>query len=228
MTNAPTPLRRKRSLFAILGVSVLAVAGAVFATTPAISGFTASINNSTNTVGSGTLLLSENQGATTCLSSAAGTVTAANAGTCATINKFGGNLISAPGGTPAVQSVTLKNNGTLPANSFTLTPAGCAQLANGAVNGTATDFCSKVNLTIADTTGTATCVFPAGAGACPTVSNSNTLTTLGTTPIALTTPLAAGASRTYTFTVQIDGGVGTTNAYQGLQATDALLWSIGS
>jgi len=217
--------KRKGLVLAIVGgiIGTFLLSGAM---TPAFSNFTASINNSTNTVGSGTLLLSENQGATTCLSSAAGTVTVANAGTCATINKFGGNLVSAPGGTPAVQTVTIKNNGTLPANTFTLTPAGCAQAANGAVNGTATDFCSKVNLTIADTTGTAACVFPAGAGACPAISNTNTLTTLGTTPIALTSPLAPGATRSFTFTVQIDGG--STNAYQGLQASDALLWSIAS
>src|ERR1700753_2489587 len=93
-----TPRRRRR----FVPLVWLASAGAVFAMALGVggtlSGFTASINNSTNTAGSGTLLMQEGgPGSVTCLSSAAGTVTAANAGTCSTINKFGGNLQMVPG-----------------------------------------------------------------------------------------------------------------------------------
>jgi hypothetical protein len=192
----------------------------------AFSGFTASINNSANSIGSGTLLLTETQGATTCLSSASG-VTASNAGTCATINKFNGTTVAVPG-TAYTSTVTIKNNGTVPANTFTLTPGGCAAVANGTTNGTDTSgFCGKVDVTIQDTAATA-CVYPASTtAACPTTPTAaGNLTALGTTPISLTAPLAAGASRTYTFTVMLD--TTATNADQGLLAQEALLWSIAS
>ncbi|KJC64274.1 hypothetical protein SAMN06295879_0121 [Agreia bicolorata] len=191
----------------------------------AFSGFTASINNSANSVGSGTLLLTETQGATTCLSSAAGTVTTANAGTCASINKLNGTTVAAPN-VPYTSTVTLKNNGTAAASSFTLTPSGCTTTANGTVNGTdTTGFCGKVDLTIQDTT-TPVCVFPAGAATCAAPSQTATLATLGTTPITLTSPLAAGASRTFTFTVMLDSTA--TNADQGLLASEQLLWSLAA
>ncbi|WP_228501966.1 hypothetical protein [Plantibacter sp. VKM Ac-2885] len=191
----------------------------------AFSGFTASINNSANSIGSGTLLLTETQGATTCLSSASGTVTAANAGTCASINKFNGTTVAAPN-VPYTSTVTLKNNGTAAASSFTLTPSGCTTTANGAVNGTDTaGFCGKVDITIQDST-TPVCVFPAGAATCPAPSQSATLATLGTTPITLSAPLAAGATRTFTFTVMLDSSA--TNADQGLLASEQLLWTLAA
>jgi hypothetical protein len=152
-------------------------------------------------------------------------VTTTNAGTCATINKFGGSTTMVPG-TPVTSSVTITNNGTVPANTFTLTPGGCTQSNNGSVNGTDTTFCGKVDLTIADTT-SGKCVFPASTSACAAPTSANTLTSLGTTAISLATPLAAGASRSYTFTVQLDG-TNATNADQGLQANETLLWSFAS
>jgi len=225
-TTITTPRSRRKFIPLVAALGAVAALAMAFSWTPANSGFTASINNSNNSVGSGTLLLSETQGATTCLSSAAGTVTVANAGTCATINKFGGSTTAVPG-TSYTSTVVIKNTGTLPATTFTLTPAGCTASANGAVNGTDTaGFCGKVNITIADTTGTATCVLPASATACAAPSSTTTLASIGTTPIALAVPLAPNATRTFTFTVQIDNSA--TNAHQGLAASEALLWSIAS
>lgn len=215
--------RRFAPLVIASGIAATLVLG--FVTSGALSGFTASINNTANNIGSGTLLMTETQGATTCLSSAAGTVTTANAGTCATINKFGGNTTIVPG-TSYTSTVTIQNTGTAPANTFTLTPAGCATTANGAVNGTdSAGFCGKMDITIYDSS-SAKCVAPAAVGACPAIASTTTLASLGTTPITLTTPLAAGASRSYTFTLQLDSSA--TNADQGLLATEALLWSFAS
>ena len=175
-----------------------------------ISGFTASINNTTNTAGSATLLMEEDQGATTCLSSAAGTVTAANAGTCATINKFGGNLAMVPGQTVSA-NISIKNNGSATPATFTLTPSACTQSANGTVNGTATDFCTKLDVTIKSG---ATTVF---TGTAATLASGGMITL----PSALIP--APGASTPFTFTVQLDPSAD--NTYQGLAASEPLLWS---
>ena len=222
-----TPSRRSRRFAPLIiatGIAATLVLG--FATSGALSGFTASINNSANSIGSGTLLMTETQGATTCLSSASGTVTTANAGTCATINKFGGSTTIVPG-TSYTSTVTILNNGTAPANTFTLTPAGCATTANGTVHGTDTaGFCGKMDITIYDST-SGKCIAPAAAGACPAIASTTTLASLGTTPITLATPLAAGASRTYTFTLALDG-TAATNDDQGLLASEALAWSFAS
>jgi hypothetical protein len=225
--NTPqTAPRRRRFAPILIAVGVAAALLLALGTSGALSGFTASINNSANTIGSGTLLMSETQGGTTCLSSAAGTVTVANAGTCSTINKFGGATAIVPGGAVQTSTVTITNTGTAPANSFTLTPAGCNQVNNGTTNGTATDFCAKVNITVSDDTNTK-CVYPAAAVACAaTPTSAGNLTGLGTSAINLTAPLAPGASRNFTFKLQLDSTA--TNAYQGLAANEALLWSFAS
>lgn len=218
--------RRRRRLIPVALVGLAAVAFGAFAMSPALSGFTASISNNANSVGSGTLLMTEAQGATTCLSSAAGTVTTANAGTCSTINKLNGSTIITPGN-PVTSTVTIKNNGTAAASTFTLTPLGCVTAANGTVNGSdTTGFCGKVDLTISDTTNT-TCVYPVAAVACATTPTSaGNLSSLGTTVLTLATPLAAGATRSYTFTVMLDNTA--TNADQGLLASETLNWAFAS
>jgi hypothetical protein len=177
-----------------------------------LSGFTASINNTTNTGGTGTLIMEEDSGSLTCLSSAAGTVTAANAGTCATINKFGGNTAMVPG-VPVTTTLTIKNDGSAPANTFTLTPSACTQSDNGTVNGTNASFCADFDVTI---TSGATSVFTGTAAALGAL----------TTPIALSTPVAAGASVPFTFTTEVVGTA--TNADQGLAVSEPLLWSFAS
>ena len=221
-----SPTRRPRFLAPlVIMAGVVATLLLALATTGALSGFSASINNSVNNAGSGTLLMTETQGVTTCLSSAAGTVTALNAGTCATINKFGGNTAMSPG-VPVTSTVAIVNNGTLPATTFTLTPAGCVASANGAVNGTDTaGFCGKIDITIYDST-QAKCIAPAAAGACPAPASTTNLASLGTTAIVLATPLAPGATRSFTFTVELD--TTATNADQGLLASEALLWSFAA
>lgn len=208
-STPPGPRRRRFApvIFAgSLGAFVLLALG-VGGT---LSGFTASINNSTNTAGSGTLVMEEDQGATTCLSSS-GAISAANAGTCAGINKLGGSTTMVPG-TPVVVTLTIKNDGSAPANTFTLTPSACTQSNNGALNGSATDFCAKLDVSIMS--GVTTIFSGTAAG----------LATGGA--ITLPGPVAAGASVPFTFTTTLDASA--TNAYQGLAASEPLLWSFGS
>lgn len=225
-TGSHRPRKHFSVALIVTGIAATAVLAASVSGT--LSGFTASINNTANSVASGTLLLQENQGATTCLSTA-GFAIGANAGTCATINKYGGSVVAVPG-TTSSSTVTLKNIGTAPASTFTLTAGACAAAANAAATpyaGTDTaGFCSKVDVTIEDDTGAATCIVPAAVGACTAPTSASTLTTLATaSPVTLTT-LAAGVSRTYKFTVMIDGSA--TNADQGLQASQSLTWLLSS
>ncbi|RII85342.1 hypothetical protein DZF95_18295, partial [Clavibacter michiganensis] len=107
-----------------------------------------------NTAASGSLVMQESQaGATgtptvTCLSTSATGGVDSNAATCSTINKFGGSTTMIPGQT-VTSVVNIKNVGTSKASTFTLTPgAACAQTKNGTVNGSATDFCAKLNVVI--------------------------------------------------------------------------------
>lgn len=225
--TAPGKGRRFAPLIIVTGVAATLLLG--FATSGALSGFTASINNNANSVGSGTILMTESQGGTTCLSNDTATTVTTNAGTCATINKLNGSTTILPG-VPYTSSVTIKNSGTVAANTFTLTPAGCVTTNNTSGSNTVfgTDsagFCGKMDITIFDSTSTK-CIAPAAAGACPAIASTTTLSSLGTTAIVLTTPLAPGASRSYTFTVQLDSTA--TNADQGLLASEALLWSFAA
>ena len=132
----------KRVRFAPIAIGTGALAAVLLSLTMSgtLAGFTASINNNTNTAASGSLVMQEqNAGATvTCLSTDLGSVST-NASTCSTINKFGGSTTMVPGQL-VTTTVTIKNVGSAPASTFTLTPgATCAQTNNGALNGTAVD-----------------------------------------------------------------------------------------
>ena len=220
-------LRHVNVVLVVTGLAATAVLA--LSVTGTLSGFTASINNTANSVASGTLLLQENQGATTCLSS--GNTIGTNAGTCATINKYGGGTNAVPG-VAASSTVSLKNIGTSSAATFTLTAGACAAAANAATSpyaGTDTaGFCGKVDVTIEDDTvvGTPTCVVPVAAAACAAPAATNTLATLAAGPALGLTTLAAGATRTYKFTVMIDNSA--TNADQGLQASQSLTWLVST
>lgn len=218
--------QRRRSFAPLLVLAgLLATLALAMSTSGVMAGFTAGITNNANSVGSGTLLMQENQGATTCLSSAGSTVTTANAGTCSGINKYSGVSAAVPG-TVYASTVSVRNTGSIAANVFTLTAGTCTASATASPAGTGTStFCGKVNVTINnDTTGK--CVYPAQATPCGTPANTATLTTLAAAgPVSLPT-VAAGATHTFTFQVMLDNSV--TNAHQGLTANQSLAWSFAN
>ncbi|MCL9663910.1 hypothetical protein L2091_01530 [Curtobacterium albidum] len=180
--------------------------------TGTLSGFAASITNSSNTAATGTLVMQEqNAGATvTCLSTDGGSVST-NAATCSTINKFGGSTTMTPGNTVNT-AISIKNTGTANAATFTLTPgATCTQSANGTQNGTATDLCAKMNLVI--TSGSTT------------VFNGTLASFKGAPASSFTMPQApaAGATVPFNFAVTLDQSAG--NTYQGLAASVPMTWT---
>jgi hypothetical protein len=225
--SQPTQRRRRRSvvLAGLLGTTVLAVTAGL-----SLGGFSAGITNPTNSYSSGTVVLKEAAGATTCFSTGSGTtVTAANTANCTTIDDFGGPINQGPGSAATVQTLNLTNVGTINGSTFTVTPSACTSAAAANTSpyaGTDTaGFCGHVDVTIEnDTTGTPSCVYPAGAGACPALSTTYTLTTLGASPALSLGALAAGATDKFTVTTKIDAT--TTNADQGLAASVPFTWTL--
>ena len=207
---------RPRVRFTPIAVTtaLLSAAFLSLSVTGTLSGFTAAITNSANSAASGTLMMQEqttNGSTTTTCTSVDGGSVSTNSATCSTINKFGGSTVAAPGYT-ATTTITMKNTGTVGASTFTLTPGtSCTQSNNGASNGTATDFCSKMNLTIMQGS---TSIF------------SGTLATFAGSAAKSLTTLAAGASSTFTFAVTLDSSAG--NTYQGLAASVPMTWTFNS
>lgn len=225
-TNAPRTRRRRRL------VPVVWIAGAAAATllglavSGTLSGFTASIDNTQNTGGSGTLLMQEADGTGTvhCYSNGAGAgsaIGASNSNTCSTIDKFGAdnNLVPTTSANATATTVTIKNAGTVDASGFTLAPdSACTQSANAAntgviANGSASDFCSKINLIIKQGTATVFSGTAAQLGG-DSGATTDTLNALG--------PVAAGTTVSFEFDIWLDSSVD--NSYQGLALSLPMTW----
>lgn len=225
--NARIHMRRRTAVVAggLLGTALLAVTTAV-----SLGGFTSTIVNPTNTFSSGTVVLSESNGVTTCDSTggtgAGGVITATNSSNCVTIDDLGAPVNQGPGSAANTQTLTLKNVGTINGSTFTVAGGACAvtnATGTGGYNGADAAFCSKVNVSIFNTT-TGNCVYPAGAGACPVLSNTRTLTTLGGAGALSLGALAAGATDSVVVSTQIDASA--TNIDQGLKATIPFTWNL--
>jgi hypothetical protein len=205
-----SPLKRLRFAPVALLAGIFAAVLLSLSLTGTLSGFAASITNSSNTAASGTLIMQEQNAnaSVSCLSTDGGSVST-NSATCSTINKFGGSTTMTPGNTVNTP-ITIKNTGTAAASTFTLTPgATCTQSANGTSNGTATDLCAKMNLVI---TSGATKVF------------DGTLASFkGGATISLPTAPAAGTSVPFNFALTLDATAG--NTYQGLAAAVPMTWT---
>lgn len=225
--STATHRRTTRARFAPIAIGTGAVAALLLSVTMSgsLAGFTAQITNSNNTVTTGTLTMQEVGGANTCNSydtAGAGNGVSTNAFTCTTINKYGGaTLIPGSGAaSTSTTTITIKNNGTVAANTFTLAPGTCSQSAAGTPSGSAINLCSKIFLTLTDTTST--------GNVTSTVINNLALSTLAA---SYTLPVAAvGNVQTFTFTVTFPstGSAATDNTYQNLTALQSLVWTYNS
>ncbi len=203
---------RRRSASVVLAGAVASAAIAM-SFTPTYSAFVASIKNSANTLGTGTLTMQETNadGSIVCNSTDGGSIST-NSATCATINKYGGNMAMVPGQTVSTD-IKIKNTGTVTATSFTLTPGACTQSNNGAANGTATNLCSKINVVIKSGS---TTIYSGTAAALTNVINF---------PASLV-PVAPGATVPLTISTTVDSSADST--YQGLSASQPLTWTFTS
>jgi hypothetical protein len=211
-------------------LTLMVLGGAATLVGGTLASFDATVTNSSNTFQSGTLVLKDTVGATACLSSSTGTgttvVTDTNNNASCPADLFGSLTNQKPGGAPGSITVVLKNDGTINAGTFTLTPGACSASQTGAYHGSNTaGFCGKLDVTVEDDSGTATCIFPAGAGACAAPTSANTLASLASGgALTLSGAPAAGASKTYKFTIGLDSTAG--NDMQGLTASMPVTWKI--
>lgn len=216
-SDSITPARKsrlRRSLPIVIAGAVGSVALAL-SMSPTLAAFTASITNSTDTAGLGSLSMQEaNQAGTVLCNSTDGGSISTNTATCATINKYGGNLAMVPGQTVSTQ-ITIKNTGTVAASAFNLSPAACAQSNNGPVNGTATDLCSKVTLVV--TSGSST-IYSGTLAAFNAPVDILAKTAASSVPAGTTVP--------FTFAVTVPAATG--NTYSGLQLSQPLTWTFSS
>lgn len=221
-----TPIRRSNRFAPLVALAgLLTTLALALSTSGALAGFTAGITSGANSIAAGVLLMTESQGLTTCVSST-GSIGEANAGSCSSIDSFGGHGGVAPG-VPFTSAISITNDGTIPASSLSLTAGDCTAHAAAPIAGAGTSsFCSKVVLAIDDATA-GHCVFPALAGPCPSPTTEQSLSALSSRgAITLATPIAVGATVTLSFTVMIDSSV--TNDHQGLSASQALQWAFAS
>jgi hypothetical protein len=203
-----TSKKRKASLPLIIagGVSSLVLA---LGMSPTFSAFTASIQNSVNTAGAGTLTMHE---ATT-----TGPVATCDSGmgaaTCSTINKFGGNLNMFPGQI-VTTGITITNTGSVPATSFSLAPSTTCTASDvpaATVHGTGNP-CTLMTVVI--TSG----VTPVYSGTLAGLASGGT--------INLAAPVAAGTVVPFTFVVTLPSSAD--NTMQGRQAAMTLTWAFGA
>ncbi|MDA8275102.1 MAG: hypothetical protein M0029_06940 [Actinomycetota bacterium] len=234
--HAPRRTRRAGLVASLVGVAAL---GLTAATTLGLTSFTAQVGG-TGTYQSGTLVLAKQVGSgAPCLSSsnAAGSITTNIDATCPGSDL--GSVATGGPGTTATTTVTLTNEGSVAATSgLALTTGACtatgapdaaSPLVPLATGSDTTGFCGKVDVTIEDLTGTVSCLFPAGAGACPAPSNAGgTLATLAAKTTPLAASLAPGASEQLQITTMLDDGAttGATNADQGLVASMPMTYTL--
>lgn len=221
---------RRRWLRPRLALSLLAAAGVsaglAFTALTTLGAFSAQIVNPNGTFSTGSIVLKESAGATNCLSTGAGTtITVANSYNCTTIDTFGAPTGQVAGGSNT-QTLTFQNVGSTNASAFTVTPAACAAAsAGGTYAGSDTaGFCGKVDVTIENDTGAATCLYPAQAGACPALSSTYTLSSLAGNGAISLGALNAGATDTIKFTTGLDSSAD--NSDQGLKATQQFTWTL--
>lgn len=214
--------RRRLTPFAILvGLSGSAVLG--LGVTGTFSALTATVINSTNTAGTGSIVLTETD------STGSGNVCASTSGTdnsytCVTNNKYGGNLSMTPGQTVPT-TVRIYSTGSMTPASFNLTPGACA-LTNP--NSNTGNICDSLKVSL-----TCTPYAAGSAGTAVTVYSAQTLTQINTTGVkdlsACKPATSTAGSTTYAkldFSIQLDTAAG--NSVQNQRVTQPLTWQFSS
>ncbi len=184
---------------------------------PTMAAFSASITGAANSAGSGTIVMHEldSKGAIVCMSTDGGGIDL-NAATCSGTNNYGGGQGMRPGET-AVVAGAIQNAGSVGASSFSLTPGSCVQATIGDSFGSATDFCSRILVTI--TSGAST-IF---SGTAASLASAGTIDVLGRLGLAKFQP---GQQLAFTVTTKVDPAVD--NTYEGLTVSQPLTWTFGA
>ena len=185
--------------------------------TPTLGAFSASISGDANSAGTGTIVMREmdSSGTITCLSTDGGGL-AVNAASCSAMNRYGGDMGMRPGDSVGIVTY-IRNVGTVAAASFSLTPGVCLQSATGTRPGSATDFCSRISVSI---TSDAATIF---SGTAETLGAAGTIDVLSRLGLARVEP---GQQTPLTVTTTMDPAVD--NSYQGLKVSQPLTWTFSA
>lgn len=223
--------RGRRRLFPLVWLgSAVAAALVVVGVAGSLSGFSANITNSSNTVAAGTLTMSE-----TGVSGVGGTSTCDSPDAACSLDKFGGQTGMVPGTTTLTGSAP---SGTIPAGSSTDQNIGVVEIAN-------TGNITASSLTLSG----GTCAASSGSGAnlcgvldiavyasatAPTVGTASSYGTQvfygtgtalsGESGLSVATGIASGSSEYLTFVVWLDSS--TPDADEGLTASEPLTWTL--
>lgn len=140
--QSPETTTRNRERKALIGAGVIGTAVLGLAMSGTLSALTASITNDTNTGGVGSLVMTEASGSVSCTTTATQT-----SQTCSTINKYGGSTTMTTTGADSSKTtaITITNNGTLAASTFTLEPGTCTLTNPDQASG---DLCALAKVTI--------------------------------------------------------------------------------
>ncbi len=229
--SSKTMIRRGGVLAGLSGVALL---GLTAAGTLGSTSFTAQVGG-TGSFQSGTLLLSKTNASGTCLSSSNSAASISTNINASCTGSDLGSITTGTIGTPYSSTVTLTNQGSVASTSgLVLKAESCsataAPYAGSALNPLSSGsdtagFCGNVWVTIENTTGIASCLYPAQAGACPAPSASYTLAGLVVkSNTTLAASLAAGASEAIKITTEL--GTSATNADQGLSASMPMTYTL--
>ncbi len=214
MTETTPSSKRRWSILASI-VAVIGVAYVSVTTPVALGAFVASITNSNDTAASGALTLKVANSAGTVSCSSASTSVSSDTATCSTINIYAGATAMLPGSS-VTNSITVTNTGSVRANTVSAVFGSCTQTAGSGSYGSATDLCNQLLLTVQVTQG----------------GTTTTISTAGTTPASANalnptlSPLGAGASDTFTYTLSMPSTLST--AYANLSISEPATYSLAS
>ena len=233
---APAKARPRvmRSTFNKLMVSVMVMASVGTLASGTLASFNATTTNAGNTFQTGTLALSDNVAAQTCLSY--GTLDAqsqfSNNNSNGSCNTVAFAAAAKPGDPAATANFTLKNVGSLAGATIKVAGSGCASTNNAESFHGAGDLCGQLAFAVQEMTDATfatnkQCLYPnTNLGAC---GATNTITAFQTaSPVSSATGLAkAGAAGdTRYFQVQIQLPSASGNQFQGRVATFTITWEL--
>ena len=223
-----------RSTFNKMMVSVMVLASVGMLASGTLASFNATTTNPNNTFQTGTIALSDNVAAQTCLSY--GTLNAQNQftnnnanGSC---NSIAFATAAKPGDAAATANFTLKNVGSLAGTTLTVAGSACVTTNNAEAFHGAGDLCVQLVIAVQEMDSAfATnkqCVYPSTALACPLTNTISSFQTASPVTAGFTAGLAksgaAGDTRYFQVLIQLPST--SANSFQGRVATFSITWEL--
>lgn len=222
---------RRRLTPVALAAGLIGSAILGFGATGTFSALTATVTNTNDTAGTGTIVMQETDGNSTQTGSCRSDSGSGNSTTCAAFNKYGGSTSLLPGSGTSTSTIRIFNVGTLPARQFTITPLTCSVPAANNPAGTTGNICDYLTLTLTCTVTSAGSSAAAvqvydGTKSAASLSKiaANGALDLRTAKACTPPPGPAGGNSytTFNFSVTLDSSAG--NDIQGQTATQQIQW----